>query len=95
MFVAGKPNVGSFEQTVPFDEHAVGTIDQHVAHFRIVHQRLDRTEAVDFVHDLANHRLAVIGRQVDRLLSAEMRGQRTELRTEFTLGKQPRFGVRQ
>ena len=38
----------------------------------IVHQRFDRTKAVDFVHDLANHRLTVIGRQVDRLLSAEV-----------------------
>lgn len=85
VLLVGEANVGRFQQTATLDEYAIRAVHQHVADFRIVHQRLQWTEAVNLVHDLADHQVAMLRRQRDRLHRAEVRRQRPQLRTQIIL----------
>jgi len=67
-------------------------VHQHVADLGVVHQRLERTEPVDLIHDLLDHDLAIGGRQVELLNRADVRGQRLELVAQLVLGQFPGLG---
>ncbi len=59
VLVIGELDVGLLQETVPLHEDRVGPVDQHVAHLGVVHDLLDRTEAVDLVHQLLDHQVLV------------------------------------
>jgi hypothetical protein len=80
------------QQTVAFDEDPVRSIHENIGDIRVVHQRLERTEAVDLVHDLADHLLAMLAAQIDFFEGAKVRGQCPQLLSKLVFIHVSGFG---
>jgi hypothetical protein len=91
VLVVGEGHVGRLQQAVPFDVDVLRAVHQHVAHVRIVHQRLQRAERVDLVHDLLHHGLAILRGQLQFFERAQVRGQRAQLPAQFVFLQFARF----
>jgi len=92
MVVAGELHVGLFELAVPLDVYVPRAVDEDVADVLVVHQFLQRAEAVNFVEDVLHHRLPLIRGQGHRFARAEMRGQRFQLLAELRFREFARLG---
>ena len=85
--VIGELHIGPLEQSVPLDEHRVVAVDQHVADLGIVHQLLDGSEAVDFIHQLLHHQVAIASGEVRFGTGTQVSGQPLQLLAEFLVAE--------
>ena len=88
----GEPHVGGFESAAAFHQNAIRSVDQNIGDVRIIHQRFQRAEPIDFIHDLTDHGFPLTAVQTRFVALAEVFCQAAQLAAQFVFGQRFRPG---